>query len=148
MMRSRYALYQVALALFVLLVPTLSRATGIIPEPNANAVSLATRSNPEILTLDARDAGRGLMTATMRIPVRPGPFTFVYPEWIPGEHGPTGPLADISQLRVSANGKPLTWRRDKVDMYAFHVEVPSGVTALRCSSRCWSIRRRRLSMST
>ena len=130
MMRLRYALYQVALALFALLVPTLSRATGIIPEPNANAVSLATRSNPEVLTLDARDTGRGLMTATMRIPVRPGPFTFVYPEWIPGEHGPTGPLADISQLRVSANGKPLTWRRDKVDMYAFHVDVPAGVTAL------------------
>jgi len=99
-------------------------------EPNSNARSYATESNPETLVLDARDAGRGLMTATMRIPVKPGPFTFVYPKWVPGEHGPTGPLADISQIKVSANGQPLDWRRDQVDMYAFHVDVPRGVNTL------------------
>ena len=99
-------------------------------EPNTNARSYATESNPETLVLDARDAGRGLMTATMRIPVRPGKFTFVYPKWVPGEHGPTGPLADISQIKVSANGQPLDWSRDTVDMYAFHVDVPRGVDAL------------------
>ncbi len=103
---------------------------AIIPEPNAHAVSYATQSNPETLVLDASTAGRGFMTSTMQIPVRPGPFTFVYPQWIPGEHGPTGPLADISQIKVSANGEPLTWRRDKVDMYAFHVEVPQGVSSI------------------
>ena len=99
-------------------------------EPNSNARSYATESNPETLVLDARDAGRGLMTATMRIPVKPGPFTFVYPKWVPGEHGPTGPLADVSQIKVSANGQPLDWRRDQVDMYAFHVDVPRGVNTL------------------
>ena len=98
--------------------------------PNANAQAYATQSNPETLVLDARDAGRGLMTATMRIPVKPGPFTFVYPEWTPGEHGPTGPLSDLSQLKVSANGRALDWRRDQVDMYAFHVDVPQGVDTL------------------
>ncbi|MGH8363188.1 MAG: M61 family peptidase, partial [Gammaproteobacteria bacterium] len=61
----------------------------------------------------------------------PGPFTFVYPKWIPGEHGPTGPLNDISQLKVSASGQALTWRRDQVDMYAFHVDVPSGVSKIK-----------------
>ena len=69
-------------------------AAALAEQPNANARSYATQSNPETLVLDARDAGRGLMTATLRIPVEPGPFTFVYPEWTPGEHGPTGPLAD------------------------------------------------------
>ncbi len=130
MQQPQHALRRAALTSLFLFAPLLARAAGIIPEPNADAVSLATRSNPELLTLDARDVGRGLMTATMRIPVQPGPFTFVYPKWIPGEHGPTGPLADISQLEVAADGKPLTWRRDKVDMYAFHVDVPAGVTAL------------------
>jgi predicted metalloprotease with PDZ domain len=96
-------------------------------EPNANARSDATKSKPETLVLDARDAARGLMTSKMQIPVHPGEFTFVYPKWIPGEHGPTGPLADISEIKVSANGQPLTWGRDKVDMYAFHVDVPRGV---------------------
>jgi predicted metalloprotease with PDZ domain len=97
-------------------------------QPNANARAYATRGNPETLVLDAREAGRGLMYSSMSIPVRPGRFTFVYPQWIPGEHGPTGPLADVSQIRVTAHGEPLAWRRDKVDMYAFHVQVPRGVT--------------------
>ncbi|MGH8319896.1 MAG: M61 family peptidase [Steroidobacteraceae bacterium] len=99
-------------------------------EPNADARSYATQSDPETLVLDARDVGRGLMTATMQMPVRPGPFTFVYPKWIPGEHGPTGPLANVSQIKVSANGQPLEWHRDRVDMYAFHVDVPRGTHTL------------------
>jgi predicted metalloprotease with PDZ domain len=104
--------------------------TTLAAQPNANARPYATQANPETLTLDAREVGRGLMTATMRIPVEPGRFTFVYPEWVPGEHGPTGPLTDVSQLKVSADGRPLDWRRDRVDMYAFHVDVPHGVHML------------------
>lgn len=99
-------------------------------EPNANAQSYATQANPETLVLDARDVGRGLMTATMQIPVKPGAFTLVYPKWVPGEHGPTGPLDNISELKVSAGGQTLVWSRDLVDMYAFHVDVPRGVHTL------------------
>jgi predicted metalloprotease with PDZ domain len=92
------------------------------------ATAYATQSDPMTLVLDARDTSRGLMYSRMTIPVKPGAFTFVYPKWIPGEHGPTGPLANISQIRVSANGHALPWRRDVVDLYAFHVDVPSGVS--------------------
>ena len=99
-------------------------------EPNANAQPYATQANPETLVLDARDAGRGLMTATMQIPVKAGEFTFVYPKWVPGEHGPTGPIADVAEIKVSAGGQTLAWRRDLVDMYAFHVDVPRGVRSL------------------
>jgi len=99
-------------------------------EPNSNAQSYATQANPETLVLDARNVGRGLMTATMQIPVKPGAFTFVYPKWVPGEHGPTGPLDNISELKVSAGGRTLDWHRDLVDMYAFHVDVPRGVDTL------------------
>ncbi len=107
-------------------------------EPNSNAPSFATQANPETLVLDARDVGRGLMTATMRIPVKPGAFTFVYPKWVPGEHGPTGPLVNISEIKVSAGGQSLQWWRDKVDMYAFHVDVPAGCRMRwTCSSPCW-----------
>ena len=101
-----------------------------VPEHHANAVPYATRSNPETLVLDASTAARGFVTSTMEIPVTPGQFTFVYPEWIPGDHGPTGPLADISELEVSAKGRPLTWRRDGLDMYAFHVNVPADIAEL------------------
>lgn len=95
-----------------------------------DAAAYATQSDPMTLQLDARDASRGFMYSHMTIPVKPGAFTFVYPKWIPGEHGPTGPLANISQIRVTANGHALQWRRDVVDMYAFHVDVPSGVSHL------------------
>jgi predicted metalloprotease with PDZ domain len=93
-----------------------------------SATAYATQSDPMTLVLDARNASRGLMYSHMTIPVKPGPFTFVYPKWIPGEHGPTGPLANISQVRVSAGGHALAWHRDPVDMYGFHVDVPSGVS--------------------
>ena len=97
---------------------------------SAGAVSYATENNPERLILDARQASRGLMFSHMTIPVRPGPFTFVYPKWIPGEHGPSGPLHDIAMIRVTALGHALAWQRDQVDMYAFHVEIPQGVSSI------------------
>ncbi len=99
-------------------------------EPNANAASLATQANPMTLVLDAREAGRGIMYSHMVIPAKPGTFTIVYPKWIPGEHGPTGPLNDLTMLRVTAGGRDLSWQRDKVDLYAFHVDVPSDVNAI------------------
>jgi predicted metalloprotease with PDZ domain len=113
-----------------LLLACLCIAQPAAAESNENALAYATQSNPETLTLDARNVSRGLMTVTMQIPVKPGPFTFVYPKWTPGEHGPTGPIADVSQIKVSADGKPVEWHRDRVDMYAFHVDVPPGVQAL------------------
>src|ERR1700690_1147514 len=76
------------------------------------AKPLATQAQPMTVVLDARKAPIGLATTHMTIPVAPGPFTIVYPQWIPGEHGPTGPLAGMSELRVTANGKALSWHRD------------------------------------
>ena len=64
------------------------------------------------------------------VPARPGPLTLVYPKWIPGEHGPTGPIADMAGLKMSAGGKPIAWRRDAEDNYAIHVEVPQGAQAV------------------
>ncbi len=119
----------VVAALFALLcVRSVERA--LADEPNANAVSLATAANPMTLVLDAHDASRGIMIARVTLPVKPGPFTFVYPKWIPGEHGPTGPLNDLADIQVTANGLTLPWSRDLVDFYAFHVDVPPNTSAL------------------
>jgi predicted metalloprotease with PDZ domain len=92
--------------------------------------SLATQSNPMTIVFDARKAPLGIAYSHMTIPVEPGAFTIDYPQWIPGEHGPTGPLNNMSELRVSANGRPLRWERDQVDLYAFHVNVPPGVSTI------------------
>ena len=107
------------------LVPSAASADSFVPKP-----SLATEQRPVTLLLDASRAADGIMRAHERIPAAPGAFTVVYPKWIPGEHGPTGPLNDLAALRISANGAALDWRRDSVDLYAFHVTVPQGVQAV------------------
>ena len=82
------------------------------------------------LTVDATEAPSKLFRAHEVIPAQPGPLTLYYPEWIPGEHGPTGPIINLSGLKFTAAGKVLQWRRDPVDMYAFHIEVPTGANAV------------------
>jgi predicted metalloprotease with PDZ domain len=79
------------------------------------------------LSVDATDAPRKMMHAQLRIPAKPGNFTLYYPKWLPGEHGPTGPITDLTGLKFSAAGKTLKWRRDLLDGFTFHVEVPQGV---------------------
>src|SRR4051794_12164491 len=79
---------------------------------------------------DLTEAPRGLIRGTLSLPVKPGPLTLIYPQWIPGYHSPTGPITDLSGLKFTANGKPVAWRRDLVDMYAFHVDVPTGASTL------------------
>jgi predicted metalloprotease with PDZ domain len=81
----------------------------------------------ERLTVDATDAPRNIMHATVTIPVTPGPFTLVYPKWIPGNHRPTGPIHNLTGLHIKAGNEDLAWQRDLEDMYAFHLQVPAGV---------------------
>jgi predicted metalloprotease with PDZ domain len=91
---------------------------------------VAQSSQPITLTVDATDAPRKMLHADMVIPVTPGDLTLLYAQWIPGEHGPTGPIDNLAGLTIQANGKTLAWVRDSVNMFAFHVKVPDGVTAL------------------
>ena len=78
------------------------------------------------LAVDASDAPRKMIHAQLRIPAKPGTLTLYYPKWIPGEHGPTGPITDLTGLKFKAGGKTLKWRRDLLDGFTFHVEVPAG----------------------
>jgi predicted metalloprotease with PDZ domain len=85
---------------------------------------------PIALHVDLTDAPRHLLHAHLEIPVSAGPLTLEYPQWIPGDHRPTGPIDNLAGIVVHANGQTLPWRRDDVDMYGIHVEVPSGVSRL------------------
>jgi predicted metalloprotease with PDZ domain len=82
------------------------------------------------LTVDLTDAPRKIIHAQLTIPVKPGPLTLLYPKWIPGEHGPTGPIDNLAGIVMMANGQQLAWVRDDVNMFAFHVTVPQGVSTL------------------
>jgi len=85
---------------------------------------------PIALEVDAREAPKKIFHARLTIPAAPGPLTLVYPKWIPGEHGPSGPIADLAGLKMSAGGREVPWNRDPEDMFAFHVEVPAGAAAI------------------
>ena len=94
------------------------------------ALSVPLHAQTIELSLDAREVPRKLLHAKMRIPASPGALTLVYPKWLPGEHGPTGPITDLVSLQFSVGGKRVAWHRDPVDMYAFHIEVPAGADAV------------------
>jgi predicted metalloprotease with PDZ domain len=82
------------------------------------------------LKVDATDAPRRLFHVQMKMPAQPGPLTLVYPKWIPGEHAPVGPITNLVGLKITAAGQPVAWRRDSVDMYAFHLDVPQGAASI------------------
>lgn len=82
------------------------------------------------ISVDATDAPRRLFHIQMTMPAKAGPMTLLYPEWIPGEHGPTGPIANLVGLKIQAGELAIPWKRDSVNMYTFHVDVPAGVAAL------------------
>lgn len=82
------------------------------------------------LAVDASDIGQKIIHAQMSMPVHAGALTVVYPKWIPGEHGPTGPIDNIAGLVFSANGQTIPWRRDLLDMFTFHMTVPANVRTL------------------
>ncbi len=82
------------------------------------------------LDIDASDTARGLYRVTQTIPVTPGTrtLTMLYPQWLPGTHGPRGPLAELVDLTFTAGGRTLEWKRDPLEVYAFHVTLPEGVS--------------------
>jgi predicted metalloprotease with PDZ domain len=83
------------------------------------------------LTVDATDITRGIFKVHERIPVTgAGDLVLLYPQWLPGHHSPTGDIRKVTGITFTANGQPLEWVRDTLDVYAFHVKVPDGVQAV------------------
>jgi predicted metalloprotease with PDZ domain len=92
-----------------------------------------TSTRPARLSVDLRDAPKHIVHAKLNLLVAAGPLTLVYPKWIPGEHAPIGPIVDLTGLFFRTNGKEIAWRRDEVDMYAIHLQIPVGANELEVS---------------
>lgn len=90
------------------------------------------RPYPGVIRLqtDITDVQDRVVQVREIIPVKPGEVTLLYPEWIPGNHAPTGPISKLAGLVITANGKRLPWVRDRVNVYAFHVQVPPAVSEI------------------
>ncbi|MCZ6762091.1 MAG: M61 family peptidase [Gammaproteobacteria bacterium] len=94
--------------------------------------SVVAQEPPAVIDIhvDLSDAPRRIFHARLSMPVQPGSLDLLYPKWLPGEHGPTGPITDLVGLNFSADGKTISWRRDPQEMFAFQVNIPAGVTQL------------------
>jgi predicted metalloprotease with PDZ domain len=113
-------------------------AAGGVPDAGAGSVSGAhipaaqDVAYPGALTLkvELTDLDRRVFNVHESIPVKPGPMTLLYPEWLPGNHAPRGPIDGLAGLIITAGGHPVEWVRDPVNVYAFHVQVPAGASRL------------------
>ncbi len=82
------------------------------------------------LAVDATDVNTRVLNVHETIPIKARNLTLLYPEWHPGTHSPSDPVAELAGLVVTANGKRIPWVRDRVNVYAFHVEAPQDATTL------------------
>jgi len=95
---------------------------------SAGPLAVQAQKTPIKITVDLTEAPRKLYHAEIDVPVKAGPLTLLTPQWIPGNHAPSGEANAIVGVQFTADGKTLAWRRDDVNLYEFHLDVPAGVT--------------------
>ena len=110
----------------------------LLPAASLLICSLSSYSQgPRIrIVADLTEAPRKLYHAEIDIPAKPGPLTLITPEWIPGEHRPSGPVENITGVVFTANGQTLPWRRDAVNLFSYHLTIPKGVTSVHAHLDC------------
>lgn len=84
-----------------------------------------------VLKVDATDLDRNIFNVQQTIPVASaGHMVLLFPKWLPGNHSASGQLDKLANLVIKAGGKTLVWKRDPVDVFAYHIDVPAGVKVL------------------
>lgn len=83
---------------------------------------------PIALTVDLTNNVDRVERVHEEIPVEPGSkeMVLLYPEWLPGDHEPSGPISSLAGIVTTVDGKRVQWVRDRVNVYAFHVALPEG----------------------
>jgi predicted metalloprotease with PDZ domain len=91
-------------------------------------------AQPMQLEVDASNLQQRIFAVKQIITLAPyvknNQITLYYPKWIPGEHGPSGPLFNLVGLTVSVDGKRTAWKRDELEPFAFVIDLPSGAKQL------------------
>jgi predicted metalloprotease with PDZ domain len=88
---------------------------------------------PITLSVDATHARNKILHVHLEMPVHPGPLTLYYPKWIAGMHEPAGPIANLTGLAFTAGTHSLPWRRDLLDVFTFHIDIPDAADTLSIS---------------
>ena len=97
-----------------------------VPEPRDAPYA----PGPITVEVDATNLGQRIMRIRETIPVVPGKLVLLYPEWLPGNHAPRGPIDKLAGIAFSANGRKLAWKRDPANVYAFQLDIPDGASSL------------------
>ncbi|WP_374605864.1 M61 family metallopeptidase [Thermomonas sp.] len=82
------------------------------------------------LDIDATNLNQRIFKVRQTIPVQSGPLTLLYPAWVPGGHSPRGAIDKIAGLTFKAGNRKLEWKRDTLNVHAFHLDVPQGVSQI------------------
>ncbi|PCD01795.1 peptidase M61 [Sphingomonas spermidinifaciens] len=83
------------------------------------------------LHVDVTDVERRIFDVRETIPVVcAGPMVLLFPEWLPGYHSPQAPIELLAGLTFTADDTKLRWTRHPVNVHAFMVDVPAGVTEI------------------
>ncbi len=117
-------------SLFIAVILSITLASAQKRQPKSQPAPSSVPSQPIKISLDATHAPEKILHAQLQIPVAAGAVKLVFPKWIPGEHGPTGPIVDLTGVKFFANGQRLAWRRNLDEMYEFDLTVPPGVSTL------------------
>ena len=113
--------------------PALAQTTLQTPPTPQPIPAVVDQAWPGVVRLevDATDLNRRIYQVRETIPVeRAGPMTLFFPQWLPGNHGPVGPVTQLAGLMFTANGQRVEWVRDALSPYAYHIVVPAGATEL------------------
>lgn len=120
-----------ASVLAVCLLTQFVTTTGHAQEPETGSMSVV---------IDARDLPRSLLHATLRIPLDAAAeaqkIPLWYPKWVPGSHGPGGPISNVAGIRITdPAGTPLAWTRTPGEVYRLEVDVPAETATLQIEVR-------------
>ena len=116
--------------------PLTTLRTALVSLLFATSLAASAQRTPIQIHADLTDAPRKLYHADVTLPVHRGPLDLITPEWIPGAHGPDGPIHNITGLRFEADGKTIPWHRDPVNTYEYHLDIPAGVATLHAHLDC------------
>ncbi len=96
---------------------------------------------PMRMEIDLRDLSRQLIQAEITIPIPQSDeaertVALWYPKWVPGSHGPGGPIANIAGLTIKDSaGALLPWSRTPGEVFRLEATVPGDSERLHISLR-------------
>ncbi len=104
-----------------------------LPEPTPYPPAIAAPVDkpyigPVRLSVDLTNNADRVANVHEDVPVEKGAkeMVLLYPQWIPGNHSPTGPISKLGGIVTTVDGKRVQWVRDRVNVYAFHIPLTPG----------------------